>query len=97
MYPSSKPTQSSVTVADISDLNAAAAGMELLSQDAVALTSRPLRARRVIVRLSTAAVVYHRTNLMVRTRTTVGEGLLAFAVFGPRATGTPKPRKTSLA
>lgn len=84
----SEPTQSSVTVAEIRDLNVAAAGLELFSQDAVALTSRPLRARRVIARLSTAAVVYHRTNLLVRTRTTVGEGLLAFAVFGPRATGT---------
>jgi AraC family transcriptional regulator, ethanolamine operon transcriptional activator len=88
MTPSSTPAQSSVTVADISDPNAAAAGLELLSQDALALTSKPLRARRVIVRLSTAAVVYHRTNLMVRSRTTAGEGLLAFAVFGPRATGT---------
>jgi AraC family transcriptional regulator, ethanolamine operon transcriptional activator len=84
----SKPTQSSVTVANISDLNAAAAGLELFRQDAVALTSRPLRARRVIVRLTTAAVVYHRTNLLVRTRSNVGEGLLAFVVFGPRTTGT---------
>jgi AraC-like DNA-binding protein len=42
----------------------------------------------VIVRLESAAVVFHSTNLRVRTRTSVREGLLAYATFGPRATGT---------
>ena len=81
-------SRSAVTVTDIDDLTAAATGMEMFAQDAMALTSKPLRAKRVIVRLTSAAVVYHRTNLLVRTRTTVRDDLLAFVVFGPRTTGT---------
>ena len=45
------------------------AGMDLLEQDAMLLQSMPLRARRVIVRLKSAKIVYHSTNLRVRTRT----------------------------
>lgn len=77
-----------VTVVEISDPAAAGAGIELLDLDAMQLQSAPLRARRVIVRLESAAVVFHSTNLRVRTRTSVRKGLLAYVTFGPQATGT---------
>jgi AraC-like DNA-binding protein len=77
-----------VTVVEISDPTAAGAGIELIDQDVMQLQSMPLRARRVIVRLESAAVVFHSTNLRVRTRTSVRNGLLAYVVFGPHAKGT---------
>jgi AraC family transcriptional regulator, ethanolamine operon transcriptional activator len=85
---STTSAQPPVTVVDISDLTAANAGMHLLEQDGMPLQSKPLRARRVIVRLKSATVVYHSTNLRIRTRTQVHNGLLAYVTFGPRATGT---------
>jgi len=77
-----------VTVVEISDPTTAGAGIELIDQDVAQLQSMPLRARRVIVRLEAAAVVYHSTNLRVRARSSVRNGLLAYVTFGPRATGT---------
>jgi AraC family transcriptional regulator, ethanolamine operon transcriptional activator len=77
-----------VTVIDITEPTAVNAGIELLDQDAVQLQSSPLRARRVIVRLDSAAVVFHSSNLRVRTRTRVHEGLLAYVTFGAQANGT---------
>jgi AraC-like DNA-binding protein len=81
-------TEPAVTVVEISDPTAAGAGIELIDQDVVQLQSMPLRARRVIVRLESAAVVFHSTNLRVRTRTSVRKGLLAYVTFGPQAKGT---------
>jgi AraC-like DNA-binding protein len=77
-----------VTVVEIGDLTLAGEGIDLLEQDAVQLQSRPLRARRIVVRLAGAAAVYHSTNLRVRTRTKTLPGLVGFVTFGPRATGT---------
>jgi AraC-like DNA-binding protein len=77
-----------VTVVEISDPTAAGAGIELIDQDVMQLQSMPLRARRVIVRLESAAVVFHSSNLRVRTRTSVRKGLLAYVTFGPQAKGT---------
>lgn len=77
-----------VTVAELNDITAVQAGIELVDQDAVQLQSMPLRARRVIVRLGTASVMYLSTNLRVRTRTTVRCGLLAYVAFGPQSKGT---------
>jgi AraC family transcriptional regulator, ethanolamine operon transcriptional activator len=87
MPPPTKTVQPAVTVVDINDLTVTSAGMDLLDQDAVGLTSTPLRARRVIVRLKSIAVVYHSANLRVRTRTKVHDGMLAYVTFGPRASG----------
>jgi AraC family transcriptional regulator, ethanolamine operon transcriptional activator len=81
-------TPPAVEVVDISDLTAADAGMELLSQDAFPLQSSPLRARRVVVRLPAATVIYHSTNLKVRALSSVQHPLLAYVAFGPRTTGT---------
>jgi len=80
--------QRAVTVVEISDPTAANAGIELMDIDAVQLRPMPLRARRVIVRLEGVAVVFHSSNLRVRTRTSVREGLIAYVTFGPQANGT---------
>jgi AraC-like DNA-binding protein len=88
MWHSTTPAQPAVTVVDISDLTAANAGMTVIEQVGMPLVSRPLRARRVIVRLKSAIVVYHSTNLPVMARSRVHDGLMAYSTFGPRAAGT---------
>ena len=80
--------QPSVTVVDISDPTEANTGVELLDLDAVQLQSMPLRVRRVAVRLVSAAVVFHSTNVRVRTRTSVRKGFLGYVTFGPQSRGT---------
>jgi AraC-like DNA-binding protein len=82
------PTEPAVTVVEISDPTAAGAGIELIDQDVVQLRSIPLRARRVIVRLESASVVFHSANLRVRSRTSTRKGLLGYVTFGPQASGT---------
>jgi AraC-like DNA-binding protein len=77
-----------VTVVEISDPTAAEEGLEVLSQDLLKLEKKPLRARRLIVRLEGSLVLFHSTNLRVRTRTTVHKQLLAYVVIGPEARGT---------
>jgi AraC-like DNA-binding protein len=77
-----------VTVVEISDPTIADQGIELIDQDAVQLTSKPFRARRVVVRLEGGVVVYHSTNHRIRTRTKTQQGLLAYVTFSPRAKGT---------
>jgi len=88
MGQSTTAAQPAVTVLDISDPTAANAGMDLIKQDGMSLQSLPLQAKRVIVRLNSATVVYHSTNLRVRTRTQTQNGLLACVTFGPRTSGT---------
>jgi AraC family ethanolamine operon transcriptional activator len=88
MEPPVTPAEPAVTVVEINDPTVVGASIELLDQDAVQLQSMPLRARQVIVRLDSAAVVFHSTNLRVRTRTSVRKGLLGYVTFGPQAKGT---------
>ena len=80
--------QAAVTVDDISDPATANAGIELIDQDAVQLQSQPLRARRVTIRLGASIVLFHASNLRLRTRTTARAGPLAYIAFGPHARGT---------
>jgi len=83
------PTPSSaVTVLEISDPTAIGQTIQVLEHDAVQLESRPLRARRIIVRLGSSVLVFYSTNLSIRTRTRLQYGFVAFVAFGPRATGT---------
>jgi AraC family ethanolamine operon transcriptional activator len=77
-----------VRVTEITDPASAGAGVELIDLDAMQLESQPLRARRVIVRLEAATVVFHASNLRLRTSTSVRKGLLAYVAFGPQARGT---------
>jgi len=89
MKPSSTDSErAAVSVVDLTDPTATNAGIELLDLDAVQLQSQPLRIRRVIVRLDSAAVVFLSTNVRVRTRTSVRQGFLAYVTFGPQARGT---------
>jgi AraC-like DNA-binding protein len=54
----------------------------------VQLESKPLRVRRIVVRLGTALVIFHSTNRAVRTRTRLHSDFVAYTVFGPAAEGT---------
>jgi AraC-like DNA-binding protein len=75
-------------VARITDPTAPGGSLETLDQDVVQLEKRPLRARRLGVRLEDCLVIYHSTNLRMRVRTAVQHDLLAFSAFGPRTRGT---------
>lgn len=88
LFSTGTTTHPAVTIDEISDPTAIGAGIDLLEQDGVQLQSVPLQARRVIVRLKDAAVVYQSSNLRVRTHTRLREGLLAYVTFGPEAHGT---------
>jgi AraC-like DNA-binding protein len=77
-----------VSVVEITDPTTANETIEVLSQDVVKLESQRLRARRVTVRLEGALVLFHRTNLRVRTRTSVNRELVAYGACGPRAEGS---------
>jgi AraC-like DNA-binding protein len=85
---STTPSQPFVTAVEIDDLTSANAGLEIFRQDAMALQPAELRARRVIVRLDSAVVVYHSTNLRVRARASRYEGWLGYVTFGPQTRGT---------
>jgi len=86
--PASTNAHPAVTVTELDDPAAAGASIELLDQDVLQLHVVPFRARRVIVRLEDAAVVFHSTSLRVRTHTSVRSGLIAYVTFGPHAKGT---------
>jgi AraC family transcriptional regulator, ethanolamine operon transcriptional activator len=86
--PPGATSEPAVTIVEITDPIAAGAEIELLDLHAMQLQSIPLRARRVIVRLESAAVVFHSTNLRMRTRTRALKGLLACVTFGPQTNGT---------
>ena len=77
-----------VTVTELDDPTAVGTNIELIDQDAVQLGAMPFRARRLVVRLEDAAVLFHSTSLRVRTHTSVASGLIAYVTFGPHATGT---------
>jgi AraC family ethanolamine operon transcriptional activator len=80
--------QPAVSVVEIRDPADANAGIELIDVDAVQLQTMPFWARRVIVRLEAATVVFHATNVRLRTRTRVLRDLLAYVTFGRQTSGT---------
>jgi AraC-like DNA-binding protein len=75
-------------VVEISDPTAVGESIEVIKQDVVKLESKPLRVRRVVVRLGSALVLFHSTNLAVRTRTRLHVDFEAYTAFGPQAIGT---------
>jgi AraC-like DNA-binding protein len=77
-----------VTVADLTEPATSGETLEIADWDLVKLASPGLRARRVIVRLEGAMLVYHRTNLRVRTRTTMAQGLVGYGTCGPGGKGS---------
>ena len=87
MSPQQPGSPPAVSVDEITDPTANES-IEVLEQDLVQLDSQRLRARRVTVRLDSGLVVFHRTNLRVRTRTSVSRELVAYGACGPRAEGS---------
>jgi AraC family ethanolamine operon transcriptional activator len=77
-----------VSVVHLTEPTAVGHGFELIAQDVMQLHSTPLSARRVVVRLGEATVVFHSTNLRVRTRSAAQEGLVGYVAFGPHTAGT---------
>jgi AraC family ethanolamine operon transcriptional activator len=71
-----------------SDPTAVGQSIEVIEQDEVQLESKPLRVRRVVVRLGSALVMFHSTNLAVRTRTKLHVDFVAYTAFAPKAIGT---------
>jgi AraC family ethanolamine operon transcriptional activator len=86
--PDTPSSLSAVTVVEIGDPTAIGETIEVIEQDAVQLESRPLRVRRVIVRLGAIVVLFQSTNRPVRTRTRLLPGFVAYVAFGHRAAGT---------
>jgi len=86
--PATAIDQPRVTAVEVNDLTTRSADVELIDQDAVQLQSIPIRVRKVIVHLESAAVVFQSTNVRVRTRTRAREGLLAYVTFGRLTSGT---------
>jgi AraC family ethanolamine operon transcriptional activator len=80
--------QPAVTVVEITDPTAVNDSIEILDQDVVQITPKPLRIKRVIVRLGSSLLVYHSTNLPVRTRTSISADLICFVSFGTKTRGT---------
>jgi AraC family ethanolamine operon transcriptional activator len=81
-------TEPTVTVVEIRDPTTAGENFEVVNMDLVQLQSEPLHARRVIVRLEAAVLIYHSTNLGVRTRSKLAPGMMGVLAFGPQAKGT---------
>jgi len=79
---------SAVTVTEISDPTSVGETIEELEQDVVKLSSSRLRGRRVLVRLGDCLVVFHSTNLPVRTRVCLQAGFVVYTAFGRGAIGT---------
>ncbi len=88
VQPNPPSGRSAVTVIEISDPTAVGQSIEVVEQDAIQLESKPLRVRRVTVRLDASVVVYHSTNLPIRTRTRLLNDFVAYVAFGPKAVGT---------
>lgn len=77
--------QPHVTVVEILDPTIAEEDIEVVNQNLVQLQSEPLRARRVAVRLETSVLLYHSTNLAIRSRGMLAAGMIGFVVLGPQA------------
>jgi AraC-like DNA-binding protein len=77
-----------VTAVEIRDPTVADEDIGVLTRDLLQLEAKPLRARKIIVRLTDSMVLFQATNIRVRAHTELHSGLLAYVVFGPRAKGT---------
>ena len=80
--------QPAVTVTDLTEPTTAGDNLEIAEWDLVKLAAPGFRARRVMLRLDGAMIVYHRTNLRVRTRSTLSQGLVGYGTCGPGGQGS---------
>lgn len=78
----------SVSVYEVTDPTSAGENIEVISQDVVQLEDKPLRVQRIVVRLGESIVVFHHTNLPVRTRTRLQDAFVAYTAFGAGAVGS---------
>jgi AraC-like DNA-binding protein len=81
-------TPPAVEIRDIDNQSMSLAGFQVIDQDLVRLQSKPLKAKQVVIRLDGCIVVYHCTNLRLRSRPSLPGDLIAYLSFGPEATGT---------
>lgn len=81
-------TSPAVVVAELKDPTLVGKSIEVLKQDVLKLSPEAFRASRVSIRLDQCQVVYHSTNLAVRARTSLQEGLVVYTVFCSKSTGT---------
>ena len=79
---------SRVTVVELRDPTAVGENIEILRQDLVQLEARPLRAQQIYVRLEDSQVIFQSTNVKMRVRASVDNGLMAYSVFGPQSEGS---------
>ena len=77
-----------VELIEIDNLTMTDAGFQIIDQDLVRLQSKPLKGRQLIVRLDGCVVVYHSTNLRLRSRPALPNSCMAYLTFGPQASGT---------
>jgi len=77
-----------VVVTELIDPTAVGQSVDVIVQDVVKLSASPLHGRRVVVRCGSCLVVFHSTDLPVRARTRLEDGLVAYTAFGPRSVGT---------
>ena len=80
--------QPAVTVIEFTEPATSSENIEIADWNLVKLASPRLRVRRVIVRLEGAVILYHRTNLRVRTRSTMSQGLVGYGTCGPGGKGS---------
>jgi hypothetical protein len=78
-------SQPGVTAVEIRDPTVIDEDSGVLTRDLLQLEAKPLRARQIIVRLADSMVVFHATNLRVRTHTELHSGLLAYVTAQPDA------------
>jgi AraC family transcriptional regulator, ethanolamine operon transcriptional activator len=80
-------TQPHVKVVEIWDPTIAEDEIDALKQNLVQLHSEPLRARRILVRLKECVLLYHSTNLAIRSHAKLEAGLIGFVVLGTQSAG----------
>jgi len=80
--------QPAVTVTDLTEPTTAGDNLEIADWDLVKLAAPGFRARRVMLRLDGAMIVYHRTNVRVRARSTMSQGLVGYGTCGPGGRGS---------
>jgi AraC family ethanolamine operon transcriptional activator len=88
LEPERPAPMSAVKITELNDPTSVGESVQAIAQDVVKLSSSPLKARRVEVRLGDCLLLFHSTNLPVRTRTSLHAGFVAFTVFGPDSFGT---------
>ena len=84
----STSTAPAVSVSYMTDPTAVRDSMQVIDQDVISLGQKPFLAKRVMVKLENSVLLFQQTSHRVRSHTTVGSNMMAYAAIGPRAKGT---------